>query len=153
MWAIYTETVNLPLVCKVNNARIVNYGMSEPLASSKPYKSSCFATQVRNSSKTPLMTCLLEGPPGTGKTALAATVGIDSDFPFVKVISAENYVGWGEQAKCSAIAKVFDDAYKVRADPGPGYKAQVTELGASNRGMFWVYSDGPYALEFSSRGF
>ena len=59
------------------------------------------------------MTCLLEGPPGTGKTALAATVGIESDFPFVKIISAEQYVGWSEQAKCSAIAKVFDDAYKV----------------------------------------
>ncbi len=31
----------------------------------------------------------------------------------VKVVSAENYVGWSEGAKCSAIAKVFDDAYKV----------------------------------------
>ena len=41
--------------------------------------------QVRHSDKTPLMTCLLEGPPGVGKTALAATVGINSDFPFVKV--------------------------------------------------------------------
>ena len=75
------------------------------------------------------MTCLLEGPPGTGKTALAATVGIDSDFPFVKVISAENYVGWGEQAKCSAIAKVFDDAYKVRV----GIRALVIVLIPSNR--------------------
>lgn len=78
--------------------------------------------QVRNSSKTPLMTCLLEGPPGTGKTALAATVGIESDFPFVKVISAEQYVGWSEQAKCSAIAKVFDDAYKVRVSPPEALK-------------------------------
>ena len=42
-------------------------------------------TQVRHSSKTPLLTCLLEGRPGVGKTALAATVGINSDFPFVKV--------------------------------------------------------------------
>ncbi len=42
--------------------------------------------QVRHSSKTPLLTCLLEGKPGVGKTALAATVGINSDFPFVKVI-------------------------------------------------------------------
>jgi vesicle-fusing ATPase len=44
-----------------------------------------FTLQVRHSDKTPLMTCLLEGPPGVGKTALAATVGINSDFPFVKV--------------------------------------------------------------------
>lgn len=41
--------------------------------------------QVRNSAKTPLLTALLEGPAGTGKTALAASMGIDSDFPFVKV--------------------------------------------------------------------
>jgi SpoVK/Ycf46/Vps4 family AAA+-type ATPase len=40
---------------------------------------------VRNSAKTPLLTALLEGPAGTGKTALAASMGIDSDFPFVKV--------------------------------------------------------------------
>lgn len=40
---------------------------------------------MRNSAKTPLLTALLEGPAGTGKTALAASMGIDSDFPFVKV--------------------------------------------------------------------
>ncbi len=69
--------------------------------------------QVRNSAKTPLLSCLLEGPAGTGKTALAASMGIDSDFPFVKIVSAENYVGFSEAAKCQSIAKVFDDAYKV----------------------------------------
>lgn len=69
--------------------------------------------QVRNSAKTPLLTALLEGPAGTGKTALAASMGIDSDFPFVKIVSAENLVGYSEAAKCQAIAKVFDDAYKV----------------------------------------
>ncbi|KAK9813277.1 hypothetical protein WJX72_011798 [[Myrmecia] bisecta] len=68
--------------------------------------------QVRNSEKTPLLTCLLEGPPGAGKTALAATIGMDSDFPFVKVVSADNMVGFGEQAKASQIAKVFEDAYR-----------------------------------------
>jgi vesicle-fusing ATPase len=68
--------------------------------------------QVRNSAKTPLLSCLLEGPAGTGKTALAASMGIDSDFPFVKIVSAENYVGFSEAAKCQSIAKVFDDAYK-----------------------------------------
>lgn len=72
--------------------------------------------QVRSSDKTPLLTCLLEGPGGAGKTALAASMGIDSDYPFVKVVSAQNYVGYTEAAKCQAIAKVFDDAYKVRTD-------------------------------------
>ncbi len=71
------------------------------------------AVQVRHSAKTPLLSCLLEGPAGTGKTALAASMGIDSDFPFVKIVSAENFVGYSEASKCQAIAKVFDDAYKV----------------------------------------
>ena len=70
--------------------------------------------QVRTSEKTPILTCLLEGPTGTGKTALAATIGIDSQFPYVKLISAENMVGFSEQAKAAQIAKVFDDAYRVK---------------------------------------
>lgn len=69
--------------------------------------------QVRASDKTPLLTCLLEGPPGSGKTALAASMGIDSDFHFVKIVSSQKYVGFSEAAKCQAIAKVFDDACKV----------------------------------------
>ncbi|KAK9852554.1 hypothetical protein WJX84_006225 [Apatococcus fuscideae] len=68
--------------------------------------------QVSKSSQTTLLTALLEGPPGTGKTALAATVGLGSQFPFVKVISADNMVGFSETAKSSHIAKVFDDAYR-----------------------------------------
>lgn len=69
---------------------------------------------MRTSEKTPILTCLLEGPTGTGKTALAATIGIDSQFPYVKLISAENMVGFSEQAKAAQISKVFDDAYRVR---------------------------------------
>eukprot|EP00899_Mesostigma_viride_P023513 jgi/Mesvir1/4346/Mv02430-RA.2 len=68
--------------------------------------------QVHKSSRTPLMTLLLEGPPGSGKTALAATVGIESTFPFVKIVSAESLIGLSEQSKCNAIVKTFDDAYK-----------------------------------------
>ena len=60
---------------------------------------------------------MLEGPPGAGKTAMAATVGLASGFPFVKVISADNMVGFSETAKSSQIAKVFEDAYRVRTLP------------------------------------
>ncbi|KAF5949730.1 hypothetical protein HYC85_011723 [Camellia sinensis] len=48
----------------------------------------------------------------SGKTAMAATVGIDSDFPYVKIISAETMIGLSESSKCAQIVKVFEDAYK-----------------------------------------
>ncbi|CAN1280769.1 Vesicle-fusing ATPase [Linum perenne] len=68
--------------------------------------------QVKVSKGSPLVTCLLEGPGGSGKTALAATVGIDSDFPYVKIVSAETMIGLHESTKCAHIVKVFEDAYK-----------------------------------------
>ncbi|XP_050370156.1 vesicle-fusing ATPase [Argentina anserina] len=68
--------------------------------------------QVKSSERSPLVTCLLEGPSGSGKSSLAATVGIDSDFPYVKIISAEAMIGLQESTKCAQIAKVFEDAYK-----------------------------------------
>ncbi|KAK9936373.1 hypothetical protein M0R45_013219 [Rubus argutus] len=68
--------------------------------------------QVKSSDRSPLVTCLLEGPSGSGKSSLAATVGIDSDFPYVKIISAEAMIGLHENTKCVQIAKVFEDAYK-----------------------------------------
>ncbi|XP_043688342.1 vesicle-fusing ATPase [Telopea speciosissima] len=68
--------------------------------------------QVKVSEGSPLVTCLLEGLSGSGKTALAATIGIDSDFPFVKIISAETMIGLSESSKCAQIVKVFEDAYK-----------------------------------------
>ena len=55
---------------------------------------------------------LLEGENGSGKTALAAKIAIDSGFPFVKMISPENFVSQTEFAKVQAIAKIFEDAYK-----------------------------------------
>ncbi|KAI3988361.1 hypothetical protein MKX01_012150, partial [Papaver californicum] len=68
--------------------------------------------QVKVSKGSPLVTCLLEGPSGSGKTAMAATVGIGSDFAYVKIISAETMIGLSESSKCAQIVKVFEDAYK-----------------------------------------
>ena len=71
-----------------------------------------FVGQVKNSARTPLVSVLLHGPPGSGKTALAATIAISSEFPFIKLISPEAMVGFSETAKMSQINKIFSDAYK-----------------------------------------
>ncbi|EEP82378.1 vesicular-fusion protein SEC18 [Uncinocarpus reesii 1704] len=72
-----------------------------------------FVNQVRDpQSTTQLFSVLLHGPPGSGKTALAAKIAIDSDFPFVKLISPEDMVGFSEMAKIQHMSKVFNDAYK-----------------------------------------
>ncbi|KAI4365131.1 hypothetical protein MLD38_021147 [Melastoma candidum] len=70
------------------------------------------AEEVKASDGNELVTCLLEGPSGSGKTAMAARVGTDSDFPYVKIISAESMIGLHESTKCSQILKVFEDAYR-----------------------------------------
>ncbi|XP_074511780.1 vesicle-fusing ATPase isoform X2 [Sebastes fasciatus] len=68
--------------------------------------------QTKNSDRTPLVAVLLEGPPHSGKTALAAKIAEDSDFPFIKICSPATMIGHSETSKCQAIKKVFDDAYK-----------------------------------------
>ena len=71
-----------------------------------------FVDLVKNSATTSLLSVLLHGPPGSGKTALAAKIAKDSGFPFIKLVSAENMVGFSEMAKIQYLNKVFSDAYK-----------------------------------------
>ncbi|XP_052346290.1 vesicle-fusing ATPase isoform X1 [Oncorhynchus keta] len=68
--------------------------------------------QTKNSDRTPLVSVLLEGPPNSGKTALAAKIAEESQFPFIKICSPDKMIGHSEIAKCQAIKKIFDDAYK-----------------------------------------
>lgn len=73
---------------------------------------SLYVEQVRNSDRTHLVSVLLHGPPGSGKTALAATMGLASEYPFIKLISPESMVGYSESAKVAELNKIFSDSYK-----------------------------------------
>lgn len=73
-----------------------------------------FVKQVGQAEATPLFSVLLHGPPGSGKTALAARIAINSGFPFIKLISPEDMVGFNEAAKIQHIGRIFDSAYKSR---------------------------------------
>ena len=71
-------------------------------------------SQTHSSERTPLVTLLLEGPPSSGKTALAAKVAKGCEFPFVKLCTPENMIGYHEAAKCQCIKKVCSRCGTVR---------------------------------------
>jgi vesicle-fusing ATPase len=68
--------------------------------------------QVAQSNSTPLLSAIIEGPSGSGKTALAAKIALESGFPYIKLISPENFVDSSERGKVLDINKIFEDAYK-----------------------------------------
>ncbi|VEU43794.1 unnamed protein product [Pseudo-nitzschia multistriata] len=68
--------------------------------------------QVRTSDRTPLMSVLLQGPAASGKTAIAAKLAVDSGFPFVRMVSADEMIGYSDVSKCQMIHKAFMDSYK-----------------------------------------
>ncbi|KAH6643749.1 P-loop containing nucleoside triphosphate hydrolase protein [Boeremia exigua] len=71
-----------------------------------------FINQVRKPDSTPILSVALHGPPGSGKTAMAARMAIDSGFPFIKLVSPEDMVGFSEMQKVQQLDKIFRDAYK-----------------------------------------
>ena len=64
------------------------------------------------STRAPLLSILLHGLPGSGKIALAASIALNSDFPFIKLLSPDDMVGCSESRKVEAITKVFMDSYR-----------------------------------------
>lgn len=70
-----------------------------------------FINQVRTGT-TPLMTVLIHGPRGSGKTALAARIAMDSEFPFIRLVRLIDMLGMNEIQKIQHLSKIFTDAYK-----------------------------------------
>ncbi|RFN45081.1 vesicle fusion factor nsfi, partial [Fusarium flagelliforme] len=59
---------------------------------------------------------LFHGPMGSGKTALASHIAMQSGFPFVKMVTPSDLVGYRDDfAKKDYIHKAFTDAYKSPA--------------------------------------
>lgn len=98
----------------------------EDLAAAAPYGIIHYADSVRQienkgaslveevsvSETDSLVSVLLHGPLGLGKTALASTIALNSQFPFIKMLSAESVVGMSEFHKISFIDNFFRDVYK-----------------------------------------
>jgi vesicle-fusing ATPase len=68
--------------------------------------------QVKNSEHTPVMSVLLEGHSYTGKTAIAAKLASESGFPYIRMITPDQFIGLREDEKCNRIHTTFTDAYK-----------------------------------------
>lgn len=73
---------------------------------------SLIVQQVQEPDSTPLFSAILHGPPGSGKTALAAKIALDSQYPFIKMCTPDNMVGFNESMKIEHMRRIFDDAYK-----------------------------------------
>ncbi|KAF8821939.1 putative N-ethylmaleimide-sensitive fusion protein, partial [Cardiosporidium cionae] len=74
--------------------------------------SSSLTRQLEEGENTRILSILLHGPTGCGKTAIAAEIAKRANFPFMKLITPDNFVGYGEVAQVNLLAKTFDDAYK-----------------------------------------
>lgn len=75
-------------------------------------RGSSFVRQVQAPNSTPLLSAILYGPPGSGTTALAAQIALDSNYPLIKLCSPGNMIGLNESMKIEHIRRIFDDAYK-----------------------------------------
>jgi vesicle-fusing ATPase len=61
-----------------------------------------------------LLSCCVtrRGQAFSGKTAIAAKIAVESGFPFVRLISADEMIGYSDVSKSTQIHKVFMDSYR-----------------------------------------
>lgn len=87
---------------------IVNWGHTERLLSD----GMDLANTAKNGKRTHLVTALLEGATGAGKSALAAKIAMDAQCPCVRLINPQALIDHGEAGKCQAIVRAFEEAHK-----------------------------------------
>jgi vesicle-fusing ATPase len=71
-----------------------------------------YVEQARTTEHMRVITVLMHGPSESGKTALAASIGINADYPYVRLVSPRSLAGMSELGKVQYIKDAFDDAYK-----------------------------------------
>eukprot|EP01117_Protostelium_nocturnum_P011202 TRINITY_DN4064_c1_g1_i1.p1 TRINITY_DN4064_c1_g1~~TRINITY_DN4064_c1_g1_i1.p1 ORF type:complete len:479 (+),score=160.86 TRINITY_DN4064_c1_g1_i1:2-1438(+) len=94
--------------CRMSN-EIVNYGpnVEKLLRSCK-----ALVKQIQVGKRTSMVSLLLEGATGSGKSALAAKIAVETGFPFVRVISSDSLASWNDTQKFNKITKIFEDSYR-----------------------------------------
>ncbi|CAK7229327.1 transport between ER and Golgi ATPase protein [Sporothrix curviconia] len=71
------------------------------------------AASVRSADGVGLLSMLLYGPRASGKKALAAHAALESKIPFVRIVTADDILGFASDvSKKDYVHKVFTDAYK-----------------------------------------
>jgi len=88
---------------------MINYGENFEIISSKI--SSLFE-KIKNSQSINLLSVLLEGEPGCGKTALAAHLALHSGFSYIQIISPDSLIKYIGNGKYNAIYNIFENGYK-----------------------------------------
>ncbi|KNC48869.1 vesicle-fusing ATPase [Thecamonas trahens ATCC 50062] len=93
----------------IMRAGMIEYG---PAFAGLMDAASLLVQQIKRSARTSLVTAVIAGAPGCGKSSIAVKLAADSDIPFVRVISADKFVSLSELSKCDRIVQTFLDAYK-----------------------------------------
>lgn len=92
---------------------IINYGDQWHAVESRCQR---YVSQLKGDGKRiNSLAVLIDGTPGSGKSAISAYLAEMAEFPYVKVISAEDMVGYGEMQRVNILRKAFEDAYKSPA--------------------------------------
>ncbi|OPB43127.1 ATPase Sec18, required for ER to Golgi transport etc [Trichoderma guizhouense] len=74
------------------------------------------ANMVKSDPQVFLSSVLFHGSKGSGKTALAAHIAMESGFPFIKLVTPSDLAGYRDEfGKRDYIHKAFTDAYKSTA--------------------------------------